>query len=202
MQSEAVAVILRVTQVLDELLAPYVIGGSMASTAYGRIRTTMDVDIVADLSIEQVEPLVNNLAEDFYADAQMIRQAITSQGSFNLIHLATTFKVDIFVAGERPFDQQQIARRQAQLLEPPDQEAYFASAEDVILAKLEWYRRGGEVSDRQWRDIQGVLDVQGEQLDQGYLREWADQLGVADLLNKALIECETRQEADKRSADE
>jgi len=87
-------------------------------------------------------------------------------------------------------------------LEPPDQEAYFASAEDVILAKLEWYRRGGEVSDRQWWDIQGVLDVQGEQLDQGYLREWADQLGVADLLNKALIECETRQEADKRSADE
>jgi len=74
MQSEAVAVILRVTQVLDELLAPYVIGGSMASTAYGRIRTTMDVDIVANLSIEQVEPLVNNLAEDFYADAQMICQ--------------------------------------------------------------------------------------------------------------------------------
>jgi hypothetical protein len=197
MQSEAVLVTLRVTQVLDELQVPYVIGGSMASTAHGRIRATMDVDIVADLPLEVVEALVYNLDDDFYADAEMMRQAIGNQGSFNLIHLATAFKVDIFIAGERPFEQQQLARRQAQLLQPPDRMAYFASPEDVILAKLDWYRRGGEVSEHQWRDIQGVLDVQGEQLDRDYMQHWAEVLSVTDLFTAALAEYEERQGGDE-----
>ena len=197
MLSEAVAVTLRVTQLLDALQVPYLIGGSMASAAHGRIRATMDVDIVAALSPAHVGPLLKALGTEFYADAQPILEAILHQSSFNLIHLATMFKVDIFVAGTRPFNQQQLARRQAQLLEPPDQVAYVASPEDVVLAKLEWYRLGGEVSERQWRDIQGVLDVQGARLDRGYLEQWATTLGVADLLSRAFTEYKARQQPDE-----
>lgn len=190
MDSEAVSVTLRVTGVLERLDVRYVVGGSMASTAYGRIRTTLDVDILADLTSEHVDPLLRNVAEDFYVDASMIHQAIENHSSFNLIHFATGFKVDIFVMRERPFDRQQLTRRQARPLGEAAQVAYFASPEDVILAKLDWYKLGGEVSERQWRDVQGVLDVQGEQIDRDYLQQWAKRLDVADLLGKALQEHE------------
>jgi hypothetical protein len=194
MNSEAVAVTERVVRALETLQIPYLIGGSMASTAYGRIRATMDVDIVADLSIEQVDPLVALLGDEFYADAEMMRQAIDHRSSFNLIHLTTMFKVDIFVIKDRPYDRQQLERRLARSLEPSEQIVYVASPEDVILAKLEWYRLGGEVSERQWRDIQGVLDVQGNRLDRDYMRHWAAILDVADLLVAALDEYEARQQ--------
>ena len=199
MNSEAVAVTERVALALETLQIPYLIGGSMASTAYGRIRATMDVDIVADLACGQIEPLVAILGDEFYADAEMMRQAIYHRSSFNLIHLTTMFKVDIFVSKNRPFDRQQFARRLAWPLEPSQQTVYIASAEDVILAKLEWYRLGGEVSERQLRDIQGVLDVQGARLDRDYMQHWATTLHIADLLADALNEYEIRQESDNDS---
>ena len=99
------------------------------------------------------------------------------------------FKVDIFIPKYRPFDRQQLARREKQVIgTEPDQTAYVASAEDIILAKLEWYRLGGEVSERQWRDVQGLLEVSGNRLDQNYLRRWAATLNVSELLERALSE--------------
>jgi hypothetical protein len=99
------------------------------------------------------------------------------------------FKVDMFIPKDRPFDRQQLARREKQGIgTEPDQMAYVASAEDIILAKLEWYRLGGEVSERQWRDVQGILEVSGNRLDQDYLRRWAATLNVSDLLERALSE--------------
>jgi hypothetical protein len=117
--------------------------------------------------------------------------------SFNLIHLTTIFKVDIFIAGDEPFTQQQLARRQLRVLEPPNQNAYVASPEDVILAKLNWYRLGGGVSERQWHDIQGVLDVQGDQLDHTYMHQWAALLELTDLLHRAITEYEAKQSPDE-----
>ena len=158
MLPEQIAVTMQVIGALEGLGVPYAIGGSFASALHGVMRATMDVDLVADLRLEHVAPLSQALGEAFYADPEMMREAIGRHGSFNLIHLDTLFKVDLFVARPRDFDRAQLARRQShQLGEDPACRAYVASAEDTVLAKLEWYRLGGEVSDRQWRDVLGVL---------------------------------------------
>ena len=189
MQAEPITITLIVTETLETLGVPYAIGGSLASALHGVMRATMDADLVADLRIEHAEPLVQVLGDDFYADLSMIQDAILRHGSFNLLHLETMFKVDLFVAKPRDFDRHQLSRRQLHLLgQDPERYAYVATAEDTILAKLEWYRLGGELSDRQWRDLTGVIKVQGDRLDRDYLRHMAVGLGVADLLEKALTE--------------
>ena len=126
---------------------------------------------------------------DFYADEQMIQNAIQRRTSFNLIHLETMFKVDIFLPKARPLDSEQLNRRIKRVIDKETaRKAYFASAEDTILAKLEWYRLGGEVSEQQWRDIQGILQLRGDQLDLKHLQTWATALRIDDLLERALKE--------------
>ncbi len=191
MLPESIAVTLQVVEALERLEVPYFIGGSLATAVHGVARTTMDVDFVADLRLEHVEPFVQALGSAFYADDEMIRSAIRHRSSFNLIHREAMFKVDIFIRKERPFDQAQFERRISQpLVVDLEQTAYVASPEDNILAKLEWYHMGGEVSDRQWGDVLNVLKVQAERLDRAYLRHWATQLGVSNLLELALSEAE------------
>jgi hypothetical protein len=186
---EQINVTLTVADVLEQLGVSYAIGGSFASAVHGVIRATMDADLVADLRLEQAEQLADALGKDFYADVGMIREAVRRHSSFNLIHFDTTFKVDVFVAKPRAFDRSQLARRQLQLLsEEPERYAYVISAEDTILSKLEWHRLSDEVSERQWRDVLGVLKVQGDRLDLDYLRRMAQELDVVSLLQRALEE--------------
>jgi len=189
MLPEQIAVTIIVTDALEALGVPYAIGGSLASALHGVMRATMDADLVADLRQEGIAPFVQALGAAFYADAQMMREAIAQRKSFNLIHLESMFKVDVFVARPRDFDRAQLTRRELCLLsEDPERWAYVATAEDTVLAKLEWYRMGGERSERQWRDAMGVLKVQGNRLDFGYMRQMATGLDVQDLLERALAE--------------
>ena len=187
MLSEPVAVTLLVIEALEELDVPYLIGGSLASAVHGVARATVDTDLVADLHSQHAAPLAQALGDAFYVDVEAIQDAIRRRSSFNVIHLETMFKVDIFVCKRRPFDQAQFERRRAQVIAiDPERTAYVASPEDTVLTKLEWYRMGHEVSDRQWRDVLGVLRVQGERLDLAYLRRWGAALGVTELLEQAL----------------
>jgi hypothetical protein len=189
MLPETLDVLYTVLDAFNEVGIRYFIGGSLASAYYGVTRSTLDADIVADLRIDQIEALADVLKDEFYADLGMLRSAVNNQSSFNLIHLQTIFKVDVFILKKRPFDQIQFERRISQILSSDsDKRAYITTAEDIVLAKLEWFRMGGEVSDRQWRDILGVMKVQGESLERDYLWRWAAELGVADLLKKAFQE--------------
>lgn len=189
MQGESTRITLLVTKTLESLDIPYAVGGSLASSLHGVMRSTLDVDIVADMRLEHIQPLVAALSKEFYADDEMMKDAIEHRSSFNLIHYETAFKVDIFIRKTRAFDQMQLERRRTSVIATdPEQSVYVTSPEDVILSKLEWYRMGGEVSDRQWRDILGVLKTKSEQLDLAYLRKWAKELKVEDLLERALNE--------------
>lgn len=118
-----------------------------------------------------------------------MREAIQRRSCFNLIYLATMFKVDIFVTKDRPYNRTAFQKIQTKVFdEETGRQFYVASPEDTILSKLEWYRLGDEISDKQWNDILGVMKVQKESLDCAYLEKWAAELGVADLLIKAYNE--------------
>ena len=187
--TEPVAVTLLVVDFLEKLNIPYFIGGSLASAVHGVVRATLDVDLVADIHQEHVDNFVEAFQSTFYVDGEMIRDAIRHQISFNILHLETMFKVDIFIPKGRPYDQVEFERSSRQVLATePERSAYVASAEDILLAKLEWYNMGGRVSDRQWGDIQKLLKVQADRLDLAYLRHWSVQLGVMELLTRALHE--------------
>jgi len=189
MLAEPLAVTLLVIDAFEKLGVSYMIGGSLASALYGTARSTLDTDFVADINADQVALLVKMLENEFFIEESMIMDSIRTRRSFNVIHLATLFKVDVFLPKQRRFDQIQLQRRQNQVISiDPERKAYFATAEDIILAKLEWYRLGNEISDRQWRDILGVLKVQAGRLDMDYLHKWAAELNVADLLQRALSE--------------
>lgn len=181
---DPIAVALAVTSALDALGVPHTIGGSLASSFAGEPRSTVDIDVVAALTDEHASALVLALSPSFYVDEEAIRRAIRDRSSANLIHQDSQFKVDLFVAGGTPLDLQQIRRRRSVTVD--GRTIHVHPPEDILLQKLRWYRAGGEVSDRQWRDIRGIVRVQGDALDGTYLRANAPLLGVLDLLERAL----------------
>ena len=189
MVNEPIEVTVRVTTILEKLGIPYLIGGSLASTLYGMVRTTQDSDIIAEMHLEHIQPFVLSLQNDFFIDEEMIADAVQHNSSFNIIHRETMFKVDVFIPRARPFQKSQIARAQRQTFDlESEMSANVASAEDTILSKFEWYRMGGEVSERQWRDILGILKIRTGELDLDYLHKWARELNITDLLERAIKE--------------
>ncbi len=186
------AAVIPVVESLEALGVRYFIGGSIGSSVYGIPRTTLDVDLIADLQEGHAQQLWNLLSGAYYIDLDAVRDSISRRSSFNLIHLATMLKVDVFVLKARPFDQESIRRTRREPLEGCETARRFsvASPEDILLNKLEWYRQGGEVSERQWKDVLGVLKVQAGLLDLSHLQHWSVELRVSDLLEKALAEAD------------
>ena len=180
--------LLALIEALGRSAIPYLIGGSMASGIHGIYRTSLDVDLVADIHPGQIARFIRELGGEFYADAGMMRDALASGRSFNLIHFASSYKFDIFPLSSDPFHQSQFSRREMRdiVLGGGTVSVPVATAEDTLLMKLVWYRDGGQVSERQWNDVRGIVAVQRERLDREYLGQWSTYLKVADLMDAAL----------------
>ena len=176
-----------VVKAFEKLGVPYYIGGSVASSAYGIARMTLDVDMVTVLAPENVSSFVEMLKANYYISEEMILDAIQRKSSFNIIHLETMLKVDIFISKDRPYNNEVFRRKRKERLddEQGSAEVFLASSEDIILNKLDWYHLGGDISEQQWNDILGVIKVQSDLLDKKYLSHWATELGLSNLLAKA-----------------
>jgi hypothetical protein len=183
---ENLLVLQEVLAALSRLGIAHAVGGSWASSLLGKMRYTHDADVSVEPFPGKEAAFCASFGEDYYVSPEAVQDAIRRRSSFNVIHFPSGFKVDLFVRKDRPFDLSLLARRQPHPLPegggPP---ITLVTPEDIILLKLEWYRLGGEVSEQQWRDVLGVLEVQAGQLDQAYLDHWAADLGVTDLLQRA-----------------
>ena len=191
-ESDLVAALQPVADAFDSLGVRYYIGGSVASSAHGVARASLDADIVAALEPRHVDALADRLGSAYYIPLDRLRSAVATRSSCNFIHLSTMFKIDVFVSRGRPFDVNAAERARPQAIdEGPDARRFpMSSPEDTVLAKLERFRLGGETSERQWWDVVGILRVT-EDTDRQYLRQWATSLGVADLLERALVDAST-----------
>ncbi|MBN2435636.1 MAG: hypothetical protein JXK07_10265 [Spirochaetes bacterium] len=180
-----------IARIFQRFNIDYMIAGSLASSLHGIPRATHDVDIVADIKLQHVEELIGALKNDFYIDQDLVKKAIKQSSSFNIIHLETMFKIDIFILGNDPNSKSEMDRRQSyQISETSNIELFLASAEDIIIRKLQWFELSNRISDRQWKDVIGVLSVKKDQLDYDYLDEAARQWKVTELLELAMEEVE------------
>jgi hypothetical protein len=179
----------RIVAILNELGLPFFAVGSVASSVHGLPRFTQDVDLVVSLNAEDVARLASMTGRDFYFDPEYAVSAIRGGRSFNLIHLSTASKIDIFPLESSEFQESELARSAAAAWAVPGSDAItlpVASAEDTMLFKLVWYEQGGRVSDHQWSDVLGIATRAKPDWD--YLRAWAARLGVAELLERLWAE--------------
>jgi hypothetical protein len=179
-------------QILEEIIGAlattgvrYVIGGSVASSSIGIPRATLDTDVLVEMDRAQVGVLARELGGQWYLDAEFAGNALANRRAFNVIHMPSGFKFDLFPAYS-PFHRAELQRAVTRRLKIDDAivTCLVATAEDMILAKLSWYREGGEQSDRQWDDVVGMLATV-KNPDWEHLHRWANDLGVQDLLQRA-----------------
>jgi hypothetical protein len=180
-QSELMRLVIKA---LETIGIPYMITGSHASAYYGEPRFTRDIDIVADINHGQVEDFITYFpSNEFYCDKEMMEAEIERRGQFNVIHTPSGVKIDIILTKTTPFSQEEFCRRRRSPVFS-DQRAYFASPEDVIIKKMEYYKEGG--SEKHLRDITGILKITGEEVDRGYIAEWARRLGLSEIWDAIL----------------
>ncbi len=189
--SDPIAALLDIVGHLDELDIAYAIGGSVASSVHGEPRASADADLIARLRPDQLDRLLARIEKTYYASQEAAHEAIRRHSSFNIIHLESMYKIDIFVAGSGRMDTEQLQRRIHISLRGDDNSgAYITAAENLILRKLDWFRQTGGASDKQWRDVLGMVKVQGKTLDLKYLQEAAQDADLSKLLDRALAECQ------------
>jgi len=169
----------RLVAMLDAAGIPHMLAGSFASAFHGAPRTTQDIDFVVDPSGE--EELLSFVSQassgGYYVDAGHARDAFRRRRQFNVVDAASGWKADLIIRKERPFSREEFRRRLSTRVLGVD--TFVASAEDVVLSKLEWAATTG--SDRQLADVEGVVRSKGDTLDRAYIERWANDLGVLDL---------------------
>jgi hypothetical protein len=173
----------------DALGIDWVLGGSLASSMAGEPRATMDIDVAVRMGRDHVNPLIAAVGADYFVSETMMLRAVEDSSSFNLLHSNSVLKIDVFVLGDSPLDRHQMERRQLVEVDVGGPiRLWVGSVEDQILRKLDWFRQGGETSDRQWRDVLGILKVQRTRIDHSYLRAAAIESHLEGLLARALVE--------------
>ena len=170
-----------IIDILENNDIPYMIGGSVASIAYGEPRMTLDMDVVVDMDITQVKKFVDSLKSDYYADINTIIDAINNKGHFNVIQSEMGVKIDFYILKNSPFDQEGFEGRHQEAFDNKRQ-ASFATPEYIILKKLEWFKMGE--SQKHLNDIKGILKISGNKLNLLYIDEWAFRIGVSDIWQK------------------
>jgi hypothetical protein len=192
--AEPVKITILAVTTLDRLRIQYYVVGSLASSLYGIPRATAGADIIADIRQHHIQPFVQSLKNDFYVYEERIQVSVKERSSFNIIHLETMFKIDIFLSKNDPLSKEEMARREKyRVVEEKGKDLYIASAEDIILSKLHWYKSGGSISERQWTDVMGVLRILEKRLDFDYLKNRAKKRGILDLLTKAIKQATEKQ---------
>lgn len=179
--------VIRIGSILDSLGIPWVLGGSMASSIVGEPRTTLDIDVAVQLDQPHAARLVDTVRDAYYVSDAMVLDAVAHSSSFNLVHFESGMKVDVFVLSDDPLDRRQLARRELLEIEPGCR-IWVGAPDDQVLRKLRWYQAGGEVSDRQWRDVLAILTVQGRRIDTAELLAAARALGLGPLAERAVAE--------------
>ncbi|HUU43741.1 MAG TPA: hypothetical protein VMX57_08175 [Planctomycetota bacterium] len=182
--NDVVALVQRLAEKLDDAGIPYMVSGSLASSAWGDPRASYDVDIVIAPTGAQLSAFLASLGDAFYVSAPAATEALRTRTAFNVIEHATGAKADFIIRKERPFSVEEFNRRRRGRVE--DAEITLVSPEDSILSKLEWSKKSG--SDRHYRDALGVAALQQDKLDVDYLRRWARELDVSDLVERLLHE--------------
>ena len=184
----ALDVALRVAAALDDIGCEYFVGGSLASSLQGEPRATNDIDMVVAMMPHRVRAFAEKLGPDFEVDQDMLRDALTRGSCANIFYLPMVTKIDIFAMGSSQYDEIEFNRRRKVRVRASGEELVVKAPEDTVLRKLLWYREGGEVSSKQWRDIVEVLRVSGAEINQQYMLTWAEKLRVGDLLSRAQAE--------------
>jgi hypothetical protein len=176
--------LLWVVRCFEELKIPYLITGAIASIAYGEPRFTNDIDIVADLNLSQAAALRSFFPEDeFYMESDTVRKAIESQHQFNIIHPSSGLKVDVIISKKDDFDRSRF-KRIKRLNVSEKESANFAAPEDVIIKKLEYFKKGG--SERHLRDITSMLKISADMIDRAYISSWAKKLDLTKIWETVL----------------
>ena len=189
MPSDALVALGELADVLERLGLRFAVGGSLARGAWSEPRSTHDVDVLIALPAGRIPDLHIALQDRFYVDEGSMRAAEGNHSAFNIIHLGLFQKIDLFVAGPGALDTAQLEQPVRRKLSPDSDRLYPVTApEIVVLRKLDWYRKTGETSDRQWRDVQAVLRVQGERLDFPRMRSLAEATELETLLDRAVSE--------------
>lgn len=182
---DAIDIALLFARAVEAVGGTYFVGGSLASSLQGEPRSTNDIDVVVEIPLGRVDAFVSALGPDFEVDVDTLRDALRHGRTCNIFYLPAITKVDVFGVGPDPFDEIELSRRRAVTVRPDGTTLVLKTPEDTVLRKLMWFRAGGEVSDRQWRDIVAVLRVGGATMDHGYLDTWAKRLSVEPLLARA-----------------